>query len=81
MKITKTLCDVCGKEIIVRRWEDNPSKLYIDITTNSGQNPLGDLPEKPGYQRAQLSFEDVCESCSRTIAHDLYNSISGIRDL
>ena len=80
MKITKTLCDICGREIIVRTWGDNPTKMYIDIT-NSSQNPLGDLPEKPGYQRAQLSFEDVCERCSRIIAQDLYNSIAEIRNL
>ena len=75
----KIFCDVCKKEIIEKRWEDKPQRMHIEVFCGC-QNPIGYLPEKPGFQGATLQFEHVCKYCSNIIAQDIYDSISKIRN-
>lgn len=74
MRTVTIICDICGKEMPQRGWEDAP-RCFAVKTHCSSQNPMADITKDAKFQDNTYEAKDVCQPCMRYLARIIANGI------
>lgn len=78
MKTVVITCDICGKPIPQRGWEDSPGFLVI-TTECTSQNPMERITKDGNFQGHTYQSEDVCHGCMKSLANTIAYAIESLR--
>lgn len=77
MKTIIITCDICGREIPQRGWEDAPQRICI--TTNcTSQNPMERITKDSKFQSNTFTAEEVCRSCMKDVSEIIASGIESL---
>lgn len=80
MRIVTIKCDICGREIPQRGWEDAPQRICIETNCTS-QNPMERITKDGKFQSNTYRVEEACQRCMKSLARIIADGIESLANV